>query len=171
MSLHGDLLEQAGLLALGDDRGRPKQASLRRAISAAYYALFHLLVDEGSSLVARGNRLNAIRALVSRAFAHSEMKAAASSFAGGTPRAAIARALGPSPVPGELKLVAKSFVQLQEARHWADYDVSRPIYRQQALDLVEMARKAFAAWEDVKKQEAAKLFLVSLLTFERVGRR
>ena len=26
----------------------PKQASLRRAISAAYYSLFHLLIDDGA---------------------------------------------------------------------------------------------------------------------------
>ena len=44
MSLHGDLLDQASRLAVQEPR-RPRQASLRRAVSAAYYALFHLLVD------------------------------------------------------------------------------------------------------------------------------
>jgi uncharacterized protein (UPF0332 family) len=39
------LLEQAVTLARLDSR-RPKQANLRRSISAAYYALFHLLIDE-----------------------------------------------------------------------------------------------------------------------------
>jgi hypothetical protein len=43
--VHEHLLEQAVTLARLDAR-RPKQANLRRAISAAYYALFHLLVDE-----------------------------------------------------------------------------------------------------------------------------
>ncbi len=51
MSLHDDLLEQAKHLANREPR-RPKQASLRRAISAAYYALFHLLVDEATKLLA-----------------------------------------------------------------------------------------------------------------------
>ena len=45
LSLHADLLRQARQLALKEPR-RPSQASLRRAISASYYALFHLLVDE-----------------------------------------------------------------------------------------------------------------------------
>lgn len=45
MGLPEDLLEQAGHLARRE-RKRPRQASLRRAVSAAYYALFHLLTSE-----------------------------------------------------------------------------------------------------------------------------
>ncbi|GAB4215496.1 MAG: hypothetical protein OHK0013_41130 [Sandaracinaceae bacterium] len=43
MALHDDLLAQAARLAR-TDKNRPKQANLRRAASAAYYALFHLLI-------------------------------------------------------------------------------------------------------------------------------
>ena len=43
--MYRDLLEQAARLARLDTQ-KPKQANLRRAISSAYYALFHLLVDE-----------------------------------------------------------------------------------------------------------------------------
>ncbi len=42
MPLAQDLLEQARHLANREPK-RPKQASLRRAVSRAYYALFHLL--------------------------------------------------------------------------------------------------------------------------------
>ncbi len=45
MAYPEDLLEQAMHLAQRE-RKRPKQASLRRAISTAYYALFHLLISE-----------------------------------------------------------------------------------------------------------------------------
>ena len=47
MSLASDLLDQANTLA-GLDPKKPKQASLRRAISAAYYSGFHLLIDDGA---------------------------------------------------------------------------------------------------------------------------
>src|SRR5579871_634688 len=47
MALAGDLLEQAYHLAKREPK-RPKQASLRRAISSAYYALFHLLISEAT---------------------------------------------------------------------------------------------------------------------------
>ena len=55
MPLHGDLLEQAEHLARREKQ-RPKQASLRRAISTAYYALFHLLVDAGTRSVGTRGR-------------------------------------------------------------------------------------------------------------------
>ena len=45
MSAHGDLLQQAFHLATIDAK-KPKQANLRRAVSSAYYAVFHLLIDE-----------------------------------------------------------------------------------------------------------------------------
>lgn len=38
-----DLLEAARILALADEQGAPRQANLRRALSTAYYALFHCL--------------------------------------------------------------------------------------------------------------------------------
>ena len=53
MTLASDLLAQAKHLA-GRERGRPRQASLRRAASAAYYALFHLLLGLPASLGAFG---------------------------------------------------------------------------------------------------------------------
>jgi uncharacterized protein (UPF0332 family) len=45
MSLAIDLLNQAKELSLLDSK-KPKQANLRRSVSTAYYALFHLLIDE-----------------------------------------------------------------------------------------------------------------------------
>ncbi len=51
MSLPDDLFVQAQQLAQWDAR-RPKQVNLRRAISSAYYALFHLLSSETSTLFA-----------------------------------------------------------------------------------------------------------------------
>ena len=53
MSLHADLLRQARQLATRERR-RPLQASLRRGVSASYYALFHLLVHEATSRMVTG---------------------------------------------------------------------------------------------------------------------
>ena len=47
MAFPGDLLEQAKHLSKRERR-KPKQASLRRAVSTAYYALFHLLIEEAT---------------------------------------------------------------------------------------------------------------------------
>ena len=45
MRLPEGLLEQAQHLVKREPK-RPKQASLRRAVSTAYYGLFHLLISE-----------------------------------------------------------------------------------------------------------------------------
>jgi hypothetical protein len=57
------LLEQAEHLAKRE-RNRPRQASLRRAVSTAYYALFHLLIHEATQNWKRA----AQRHLLARAF-------------------------------------------------------------------------------------------------------
>ena len=43
--MHEDLFSQAETLAKLDAK-KPKQANLRRAVSSAYYAVFHYLVHE-----------------------------------------------------------------------------------------------------------------------------
>ena len=47
MALASDLLEQAYHLACREPK-RPRQASLRRAVSTSCYALFHLLISEAT---------------------------------------------------------------------------------------------------------------------------
>src|SRR5271169_1426186 len=69
MSFAQDLLEQADHL-IDKDGANPKQASLRRAVSTAYYALFHLLIDE-----AVGNwAVERHRSALGRTFEHKGMK-------------------------------------------------------------------------------------------------
>jgi hypothetical protein len=62
MAYHDDLLQQSLLLVHKEPRN-PKQASLRRAVSTAYYALFHLLISEA---VANWSRTNLRAALDAR---------------------------------------------------------------------------------------------------------
>ena len=82
MSLHADLLRQARQLAL-EEPGRPSQASLRRAISASYYALFHLLIDEATRRMSSGRDRTALRGCLGRAFVHADMKRVAQQFSDG----------------------------------------------------------------------------------------
>ena len=69
MSFADDLLEQAYHLA-NLEPGTPKQASLRRAVSTAYYALFHLLIDEAVS----NWNVPRQRSTLARTFEHSKMR-------------------------------------------------------------------------------------------------
>jgi len=71
-----DLLEQAHHL-VRRERTRPKQASLRRAVSTAYYALFHLLIREAARNWKRADQRRAL----ARTFDHSRMKKASQRIA------------------------------------------------------------------------------------------
>ena len=162
MSFHHDLLEQAKHLATRD-RGRPKQASLRRAVSTAYYALFHLLVDEATRVLISDRTL---RPLVSRAFDHGEMKQASQAFAENRLPREVAALAGPV-IPADLQLVAQNFADLQPNRHDADYKIDRTFTRGEVLDLVGKAEEAFEAWGRIRKQPIARVFLISLLLWRK----
>ena len=49
--------------ALSSGRGRPRQAELRRAVSAAYYALFHTLALCGASTLVGAARFRRLRSV------------------------------------------------------------------------------------------------------------
>lgn len=124
--VYRDLLEQAIRLAKLDAR-RPKQANLRRAISSAYYALFHMLVDEAcrAQIGAHHNQAR-FRQVLGRAFTHGTMKDACKSFGGGTLKKSVAKGLPATfTIPPEIRNLANIFVDVQETRHVADYDLTQ----------------------------------------------
>ena len=119
MSLHADLLKQANFLAKKEPK-KPIQASLRRSISASYYSLFHLLVDEATRLMLPGSRSDMRDCLV-RAFKHSDMKQTAKEFKRlGRIPPRLANGSNEHRIQPHLIEVADAFIQLQEARHEAD---------------------------------------------------
>jgi len=167
MSHHGELLAQAWHL-LNREPKHPKQASLRRAISSAYYAVFHLLLDEATRLMIPNNQL---RPLARRAFDHGEMRRAADLFKQGTLPANLKNALGSTAiVPADLQTVARSFSRLQAERQTADYDLSVSFTRLATHGLVQEADNTFVAWNRVRKDPVAESFLIALLLVRRWDR-
>lgn len=162
MSLHGDLLRQAHQLATRE-RQRPRQASLRRAISAAYYELFHLLVHEATNRLIGGVARAELRHCLGRAFAHADMKSVAQQFAANNVSQKVASGLRRQPLQPDLINVASAFVDLQQARHEADYDTARRFTRQEALMLVGQVDQAFEGWQRIRSSLQADVFLVALL--------
>jgi len=168
MSLALDLLDQAEHLAKREPK-KPRQASLRRAISAAYYALFHLLIEDAAAFcVGKGKDRQTLRFVLQRAFGHQEMKAVAKAFAAHKVSEKVAPALphdaqGNALVSADLQRVAEAFVHLQQARHEADYNLLRSFGREEAKDVVQQARDAFVAWSRVKASQEARVFMVALL--------
>jgi uncharacterized protein (UPF0332 family) len=163
MSLHADLLAQSGQLARLDPR-RPKQANLRRAVSSAYYALFHLLASEASALYATEPGM---AARIGRTLNHTEMKKASAMIANDKLPRGLQPPGGGYSSPADLKKVANAFVSLLQARHEADYDLSRTFRRQEVLASVQLANGAIEAWDRVKRTDAARVYLACFLLWKR----
>lgn len=155
MAYHDELLEQAWEL-VHKNPADPKQADLRRSVSAAYYALFHLLISETTAHWS----LESSRSGLARMFEHRAMAKAASK----------ATDVKASPFLGEdseivekLRSIAGAFVQLQIERHKADYDTSTPWTQTQALGGVASVVHVFSIWQTIRNEKIAQDFLVSLL--------
>jgi hypothetical protein len=127
-------------------------------------------VDEAVAGFARGPSAADLRDLLRRAFDHGEMRSTSTAFSGGSLPPSFAAVLK-GPLPPDLRLVAGTFVTLQQARHEADYDLSRSFVRGEVKDLIAETRAAFQRWRTVGASEAARLYLAALLTGERLRRR
>ena len=63
--------------------------------------------------------------------------------------------------------MAKTFVQLQEKRHTADYDNTAFWTRTEALARVKSAEQAFNTWNPIRNEQIAQAYLVSLVVKKR----
>jgi len=133
-------------------------------VSSAYYALFHLLKSEASGLFVTESGL---AARINRTLKHEEMKKASQMIARDTLPRSLQTQGGGYTTPADLKIVASAFVNLQEKRHEADYDLARTFRRREVLDLIQRVRQAFEAWERVKRTDDARLYLACLHLWKR----
>lgn len=167
--LREHLLEQAQHLARRE-RTRPRQASLRRAISSAYYALFHFLVREATNQL--GPNLNDLHFnQVYRWFDHGTMDRVAKAFSQKTVRGPSQKdILLPNNNP-RIEFIATCFVDLQELRHSADYDPGAIFLRAEVLENIDFLYTALKTWPAVKNTPEANAFLISLLLWEYWNKR
>jgi len=162
MALATDLLEQAYHLARREPK-RPRQASLRRAVSTSYYALFHFLISEATL----NWRQSSQRAALGRYFQHGSMakasdkqKADCNKFLSSNPP--LAPGLDTDCMTG-LRTVSFAFYQAYQQRQTADYDTAKQWTRTEALAIIDSVDAAFKAWPDIRNHKFAQNYLLSLL--------
>lgn len=162
MSLPADLLEQARHLARRE-RGKPRQASLRRAVSTAYYALFHLLLEEAATQSVPAS-VGAFRPVTRRAINHGDLKKVCNWFVNNSLPKGLPALTPPS---ADLVLVASACLRSQERRHEADYDMTIRYARSEVIAIVKEAENAFAAWNRVRATDEGRAFLLLLFLTDR----
>lgn len=165
-SLSSQLINQARRLARLDPR-RPKQGNLRRAVSSAYYALFHHLVEHSCRcILGTSSDRRPYRNVLARAFEHGTMAKACKSFAGGTlPPNVRAKLPGAFQISVELRTTAEMFVNAQEWRHEADYDLSAAYSRSEVLAMINSVEQAISRFLHVLAGVETKFFLACLLAW------
>jgi hypothetical protein len=154
MSHPRELLDSAVSLIQVDPE---TQATLRRAVSTAYYALFHFLIEETCRNWIRVEQ----RHRLTRRFDHGIMATASRQLTGRLKK----RADGS--VEARLRSVADAFVELRQRRESADYDLSAVFsFNDVALDIF-LVEEAFASWELIRHEQIAQDYLFSLLFKDR----
>ena len=167
-----DLLQQAVSLAKLDAK-KPKQANLRRALSSVYYAVFHLLIDEACRIQIGAQHSQApFRHVLGRAFTHGVLKDACKSFAGGTLKKGASKGLPPGfVIPMEIRELAQMFVNLQEIRHLADYDLTERFKRSEVLVRIAEVTKHTENFKNMESSNEKRFFLSCLWAWKELANR
>ena len=143
------------------------EIDLRRAVSAAYYGLFHALSNESASLVTSDNAV--LRNQVRRSFNHRTMRSVCDTLVRGQSRALPPPydRLMPETIDPYLFAVAEAFVELQEARHTADYDLQATFSRNEATRLTALASNSWNLLRHIRQLPETLVFLTALLLADR----
>lgn len=164
-----DLVRHAHRLASSP---KPDEADLRRAVSAAYYALFGAFTEAGAATFGDG-ALPALRTMIARSFEHRSVRKVceASQFPNGQHFQRAYSLLLPQDTDPRLYAIAGAFCRLQEARQTADYDLAAVISPTDARNDVQLAVEALDDWQAIQQTPEACVFLTALLLADRWTRR
>lgn len=158
------LFEQAEKLVEPPAAGAPRQVDVRRAISAAYYAVFHaLLTAAADQFVGKTKRNTVEYALVYRSISHGWLKTVCDALKGPQARRPVAAY---SPAGGfgvDIQALAVAVIDLQEKRHAADYDPIARVRTADALLAVRVGRSALVRFR--RAPAANRQRFLALLAF------
>lgn len=157
------LLEQASKLIQLPQAGRPRQVDLRRAISAAYYAIFHAVITVvADELLGVGQRQTREYGLIVRAVDHGAIRTICVDLVKSTPPTKYLIYLPAGGLRAAAQAFLTTFPGLQEERHSADYDVLRAYRTSDAKSVVAIAQSALAQLRAVPADERRLLSFLLL---------
>lgn len=158
------LLDQADRLITPPGGGAPRQADLRRAISNAYYAVFHAVVTQAADdIVGRTHRASPRYALVYRSIDHKSLRKLCNDVKKPTLPANYSKYSPRGGFGPDLIALATAVIDLQEKRHLADYD---PLFRARMSDAVlAVATGRTALYRSRNASRTLRKAFLSLLLF------
>ena len=154
-----DFIATARGLAGVNRPGRPRQTNLRRAVSTAYYALFHCLATCCADLLVGGSGSSRSRPAWNQAYRALEHGGARNRCSN---RAMLDR------FPSEVQDFAKHFVYLQTRRHRADYDPDATFLKSVVVEIINDAEQVIRRFTFVPVKDR-RAFAVYVLLPLRSG--
>jgi hypothetical protein len=138
----------------------------RRAVSASYYTVFHLLSAAVGAQVSPPAPPG-MSGRIQRVLEHRPMRNAMVPFGDANKWKEFSANLGiPCLFSPDLAAITQAYADLQDARHFADYDVvdaKGTVGLLWATNCLDKAKLAFDAWNRVKSTDEARLFLATLI--------
>lgn len=152
-----DLIAQAHRLARATKQ-RPRQVDLKRAVSDAYYAMFHELAKECADTVAGSVATSRPKAWqqVYRSLEHGGAKSASEQAKNKN-------------FPLEIIIFAETFVEMQNARHNADYNPAAVYVRAKVTTMITEAQVAIVSLRTAARPD--RRAFVALVLFPSKRRR
>jgi uncharacterized protein (UPF0332 family) len=137
------LLAQARLLIRPPPAGPPRQVDLRRAVSSAYYAVFHtVLTALADEIVGKAHQSTQRYTLVYRTVTHAQLRALCAEAAKPTAPERLRAYLPDMGFGQDLGVFANALTELQKKRHSADYDPSIRFKMSDVSLDIDLARRA-----------------------------
>ena len=150
-----DLVETSKDLARVS-RGRPREANLRRAVSTAYYAMFHCLAESCANLLVGGSGSDRSQPAWNQAYRALDHRPARDRC---TRRNVISR------FPNEIQNFAHLFVEMQAKRHSADYNPDATFTLPDVIQDIESVEDAIMRFNHAPRKDR-RAFAVYVL-FQR----
>ena len=150
------LIEIALTLAQGEGT-KPRQAELRRAVSTAYYAMFHCICQNFADVLAGAapnNRNNVAWIQAYRSLSHHQILSCCT-------RKDIQKDF-----PSDILWFRETLNRMQLQRYIADYNPNHTFFRSQVLKEIEDARDAIIAFNSAKLSDR-KAFVTFASTIRR----
>lgn len=148
--------------------GRPRQSYLRRAVSTAYYALFHYLCTATAGCLL-ANRATEEQLHLVRSIDHATLRQVCEWIANPSSAPVHIRGMVGSLAtkPGVLN-VALAFPDLMQARHQADYDHVNGFSKPVAVQHIDAAEAAIQGMKYQRRATKEAFFTLVVMQVKRV---
>jgi hypothetical protein len=159
-----ELLAVARHLSTGDDETQPSDARLRRAVSTAYYALFHKVLRAAAQRFMGPNQeQRAGFTVLYRSFDHRHMKMVCLALRVSTLNDRYGKLLQKDAVSQAARDFAGAFAALQDVRQLADYDPVVEFVPAQVSALIDSADAAMAAFDRIVPEELTDILALLMV--------